>query len=132
MRPQTVFVQPTWRVMKENSGKRNPGREIMEQVFWEAFGKHLGSIWETSEKHMGAYGKILGRQWGDAAGRSRGEKLSHENLIFHSKNQHVFHIFEGSVSLAWRFEGRSHQVPILTIEKAGRQRGENEIQAKAF
>ena len=55
--------------MKEKSGKRNPEGEIMEQVFWEAFGKHLGSIseafgnhlrsiWEASEKYLGTYGIV--------------------------------------------------------------------------
>ena len=39
--------------MKEKSEKRNPGGEIMEQVLWEAFGKHLGSILEASEKPLG-------------------------------------------------------------------------------
>ena len=29
----------------------------MEQVFWETFGKHLESIWEPSEKHLGTYGR---------------------------------------------------------------------------
>ena len=46
---------PAWRIMKEKSGKRNSGGEIMEQVFWEAFGKHLGSIWDASEKHVETY-----------------------------------------------------------------------------
>ena len=47
--------------MKEKSGKRNPGGEIMEQVLLEAFGKHLGSSWEASEKHLGTYGRHLGK-----------------------------------------------------------------------
>ena len=36
----------------------------MEQVLWDAFGKHLeasGSIWEASEKHLGTYVKHFGR-----------------------------------------------------------------------
>ena len=53
MRSQKVwFVQPTWRIMKEKSGERNPGGDIMDQVFWEAFGKHLGSIWIAFERHL--------------------------------------------------------------------------------
>ena len=47
--PKQFLFQPTWRIMKEKSGKRNPRGEIMEQVVWETFGKHLGSIW----KHFG-------------------------------------------------------------------------------
>ena len=39
--------------MKEKSGKRNPRGEIMEHLVWETFGKHLGSISEASEKHLG-------------------------------------------------------------------------------
>ena len=37
-----MFFQPTCRIMEEKSGKKNHGGGIMEQDFWEAFGKHLG------------------------------------------------------------------------------------------
>jgi hypothetical protein len=33
--------------MEENSRKKNHGGGIMEHDFWEAFGKHLGSIWDA-------------------------------------------------------------------------------------
>ena len=56
LRPQTVFL-PTWKIMKEKSGKRYPegdhGASILGDI-WEAFGRHLRSIWET-------YGQDLGR-----------------------------------------------------------------------
>ena len=39
--------------MEEKLGKRILGGEIMEQVFWDAFGKHFGNIWEASGSLMG-------------------------------------------------------------------------------
>ena len=55
--------------MEEKSGKKNHGGGIMEQDFWETFGRHLGGhlggIWEASGKHLRgiweAYGRHLGR-----------------------------------------------------------------------
>ena len=51
--------------MKDKSGKRNPGGEIVDQVtlFWEPFGKHLGSIWEASEKHLGNIWEAFGETY---------------------------------------------------------------------
>ena len=57
--------QPTWRIMEEKSGKKNHGGGIMEQDFWEAFGKHWGGIWEAFGRHLRSiwetYGRHLGR-----------------------------------------------------------------------
>ena len=35
----------------------------MEQVIWETFGKHLGSISEASEKHLGDIWETFGETW---------------------------------------------------------------------
>ena len=64
----------------------------------------------------------MGGIWGDLAGRSCSDKKNHERSIFHCKNQSFSQNFPGSVDFARRFEGRCHQVPIFTIEKASRQR----------
>ena len=54
------FFQPIRRITKEKSGKRNPGEEIMEQVFGKAFGKHLGSIWEAFGRHLRSIWEHMG------------------------------------------------------------------------
>ena len=56
MEEQYVIVK----IMKEKSWKRNSGADIMEQVIWETFGKHLGSISEASEKHLGDIWETFG------------------------------------------------------------------------
>jgi len=41
--------------MEEKSTKKNHGEAIMEQDFWEAFGRYLkglGSIWETYGSYL--------------------------------------------------------------------------------
>ena len=51
------------KIMKEKSGKRNPGGEIMDQVFWEAFWKHLGNFGPPSGRLFRHPGTILAALW---------------------------------------------------------------------
>ena len=65
--------------MEEKSVKKNHGGGIKEQDFFEAFGKHLGSIWEAFGKHLGsiweASERHLGGIWG-ASGTPGGHGAS--------------------------------------------------------
>ena len=40
------------RIMEKELRKRNHGGVIREQVFWEAFGRNWGSIWDASDGSM--------------------------------------------------------------------------------
>ena len=57
--------------MKEKSGKRNPRGEIMEQVVWETFGKHFGSIWEAFRRHLRSIWETSGRHLAGVANRRK-------------------------------------------------------------
>ena len=60
VRPQTVCVSTNMEKHEREIREKNPRGEIMEQVIWEAFGKHLGSISEASGKHRGDIWETFG------------------------------------------------------------------------
>ena len=104
---------------------------------WEAFGMHLGSIWDACGTHLGdmlrsleiweAFGKHVERIWGTYE-RHLGRPIlqewlreeNHGRAIFHCQNEHVPKKLPGIVNVARHFECRCHQVPKLQIQNGPR------------